>query len=81
MSNEIIVYSTETCPYCVMVKDYLKEKNVDFKDIDVGKNHDKAMEMVDKSGQMGVPVVDIKGKIIIGFNKPKIDEALEKLEE
>ena len=74
--EKITVYSTQSCPYCVMVKDYLKEKNVEFEDIDVGSDHDKAREMVEKSGQMGVPVVDIDGKIIIGFNKPKIEETL-----
>jgi glutaredoxin-like YruB-family protein len=77
---KVKVYSTETCPYCVMVKDYLKEKKVEFEDIDVGADQEKAKEMVEKSGQMGVPVVEINGEIIVGFNKPKIDEALEKKE-
>ncbi len=72
----VSVYSTQTCPYCVMVKDYLKGKSVQFADIDVGRDQAKAQEMVRKSGQMGVPVVDINGKIIIGFNKPEIDKAL-----
>ncbi len=76
--KKVLVYSTPSCPYCTMVKEYLKEKNIDFEDIDVAKDHEKAMEMVEKSGQMGVPVVDINGKIIIGFNKEKIDEELEK---
>ena len=76
MTN-IIVYSTQTCPYCNMVKDYLKEKGVEFEDIDVSQDHEKAQEMMSKSGQSGVPVVDIDGKIIVGFNRPAIDEALE----
>ena len=78
MENKIVVYSTETCPYCVMVKEFLKDKGVEFENIDVGKDHDKAEEMVEKSGQMGVPVTDISGEIIIGFNKEKIKEVLEK---
>jgi glutaredoxin 3 len=74
--EKIIVYSTQTCPYCVMVKEFLKEKKVEFEDVDVGEDHSRANEMVEKSGQMGVPVVDIGGKIIIGFNKPKLEETL-----
>ena len=65
--EKIIVYSTETCPYCVMVKEFLKDKNVKFENVDVGQDKAKADEMVEKSGQMGVPVIDIDGKIIIGF--------------
>jgi len=76
--KKIVVYSTQTCPYCVMVKDFLKEKNVEFEDVDVGADQKRAKEMIEKSGQMGVPVVDIDGKIIIGFNKPKIEEELAK---
>ena len=76
--KKVIVYSTPSCPYCTMVKDFLKEKNIDFEDIDVAADYDKAEEMVRKSGQMGVPVIDIDGEIIVGFNKPKIEEALEK---
>jgi glutaredoxin 3 len=74
--EKIKVYSTETCPYCVMVKEFLKDKKLEFEDIDVNSDKDKAQEMVEKSGQMGVPVVDIGGKIIIGFDKPKIEETL-----
>jgi glutaredoxin-like YruB-family protein len=70
------VYSTKTCPYCVMVKQYLKSKNIDFEDIDVNQDHTRALEMIRKSGQQGVPVIDINGKIIIGFNRPEIDSAL-----
>ncbi|MFH1448649.1 MAG: glutaredoxin domain-containing protein [Candidatus Micrarchaeota archaeon] len=74
--DKIIVYSTTTCPYCHTAKDYLKSKGVAFEDIDVGANPEKAQEMMNKSGQMGVPVLDIKGKIIVGFNKAEIDSAL-----
>lgn len=70
------VYSTNTCPYCIMVKDYLKQKNVNFEEINVGEDQEKAREMVNKSGQMGVPVVDIDGEIIIGFDRAKIDSTL-----
>ena len=76
--KKVIVYSTPTCPYCVMLKKFLKEKGVEFEDINVAEDQEKAQYMVEKSGQMGVPVVDIDGEIIVGFNKPKIEEALEK---
>lgn len=70
------VYSTPICVYCRTLKEYLKKNNIEFKEIDVSKD-DKDMEkMVEDSGQMGVPVVDIDGEIIIGFDKKKIDELL-----
>ncbi|NCP72150.1 NrdH-redoxin [archaeon] len=74
--NNVTVYSTKSCPYCVMAKEYLKSKNIEFEDVDVGSNMERAMEMVQKSGQQGVPVLDVNGQVIIGFNKPAIDQAL-----
>ncbi|HHT51397.1 MAG TPA: NrdH-redoxin [Eubacteriaceae bacterium] len=70
------VYSTPTCPWCTRVKEYLSSKNVDFVDYDVSSDRDKAMEMITKSGQRGVPVVDIEGNIIIGFDQQNIDRFL-----
>lgn len=70
------VYSTQSCPYCTMVKNYLREKRIAYNDWDVGRDRRKADEMVRKSGQMGVPVVEINGRIIVGFNKTEIDRAL-----
>jgi len=75
MAN-VTVYSTPTCPFCHKVKDYLKEHNIEFSDIDVAADQDKAKEMVEKSGQMGVPVVDIDGTIIVGFDKDAISQKL-----
>ena len=74
--HSVTVYSTQTCPYCHMVKDYLKKNKVEFNDVDVGEDARAAQEMVAKSGQMGVPVVDVDGKIIIGFDKEAIAKAL-----
>jgi len=74
----IIVYSTQTCPYCHIAKEYLKSKGFEFQEIDVSKDKAKAEEMIKKSGQMGVPVLEINGKIIIGFDRKAIDEALKK---
>ncbi len=70
------VYSTPTCPWCTRVKEYLSSKNVDFVDYDVSSDRDKAMEMINKSGQRGVPVLDIEGNIIIGFDQQNIDRLL-----
>lgn len=72
----IKVYSTPTCPYCVTLKNFLKEKGFDFEDIDVAAEPAKAQEMIEKSGQMGVPVVDIDGQIIVGFDREKIIQLL-----
>lgn len=72
----VIVYSTPTCGYCKLAKEYLKKNNVPFTDYNVAQDMAKAQEMVRKSGQMGVPVLDVNGQVIIGFNKPAIDKAL-----
>ena len=60
---KVKVYSTQNCPYCHMLKDFLKDKKIDFEDIDVSKDQEAAQEMINKSGQMGVPVTDIDGEI------------------
>ena len=73
---KVKIYTTPACPFCVMAKQYLKEKGIEFEEIDVSKNEKAAKEMVEKSGQMGVPVIEIDGKIVIGFDKEKIDEIL-----
>ena len=70
------VYTTTHCPYCVIAKKFLKENNVEFEEVNVQEDHEAAHEMVEKSGQMGVPVLDINGKIIVGFNKEKIKQVL-----
>jgi glutaredoxin 3 len=74
--SKVKVYSTPTCPYCYMLKDYLKAKKVDFEDVDVSENYEAAMEMVSKSGQRGVPVADIDGNIIVGFDQATISKLL-----
>ena len=77
MDKKVKVYSTITCPFCIRVKQFLKDNNIAFEDVDVGSNQVAAEEMIKKSGQMGVPVIDINGEIIIGFDKDKIKQALE----
>lgn len=74
--KKVKVYSTPTCPYCIRAKQFLKDNNVGFEDIDVSTDQAKSEEMVKISGQMGVPVIDIEGKIIIGFDKEEIKKEL-----
>lgn len=76
MPHNIIVYSTPTCPYCHMVKEFLESKGIAFTDKNVAVDDVAADEMVKKTGQMGVPVTDIDGKFVIGFDKVAIEELL-----
>lgn len=76
MAKNVKVYSTPACPWCIRVKQFLKENNVIFEDYNVGSDQLKADEMVKVSGQMGVPVLDIEGEIIVGFDKDRIKQAL-----
>ena len=77
MDKKVTVYSTSTCPFCIRAKQVLKDNQIQFEDIDVSENEEKAQEMIKKSGQMGVPVLEIDAKIIVGFDKDKIKEALD----
>jgi glutaredoxin-like YruB-family protein len=74
----ITVYSTPTCPYCKMAKGLLEEKGISFKDIDVSQDAAGRDEMIKKSGQMGVPVVDVDGEIIVGFDKERLEGLIAK---
>lgn len=72
----IKIYTTPTCAFCKQAKDYFKSKGLEYAEYDVSKDMEKQKEMIEKTGQFGVPVLDINGKIVIGFNRPKIDEYL-----
>ena len=74
--KRVIVFSTPTCTYCTAVKKYLRDKKVKFKDVDVSRDQAAARDMVRRSGQMGVPVIDIGGKVIVGFDRRNIDRFL-----
>ncbi len=73
---KVLVFSTPTCSFCNLAKKYFREKGVKFTDIDVTRDQSAARDMVRRSGQMGVPVIDIGGKIIVGFDKPRINSLL-----
>ena len=73
---KVIVYSTPTCPYCYQAKDFLKEHKITFEDVDVSKHQDRAQEMIEKSGQMGVPVITVDKTVIVGFDRIALKKAL-----
>ena len=73
---KVKVFSTPTCAYCITLKEYLKKHEINFEDIDVSKDERALDEMVENSGQMGVPVIDIGGQFIVGFDKKRINELL-----
>ena len=73
---KVTVYSTQTCPYCHMAKEFLRQHGVKYEDVDVGSDEKAAEEMVEKSGQMGVPVIEIDGKVIVGYDADAIRKAL-----
>ncbi len=70
------IYTTSVCPYCRMAKEFLTQRGVEFEEVNVQENRGAALEMIQKTGQNGVPVIEINNKIIVGFNQEKIIEAL-----
>ena len=79
MSNpSITIYSADWCAYCHAAKDYLTKKGIAFTEKDVEADQKYLQESIDKSGQMGIPVLDIDGEIVVGFDKPRIDALLAK---
>ena len=74
--KKVLIYSTPTCPYCKQTKDFLKQNNIKYTEIDVSSDEKRAQEMIEKSGQMGVPVIDIEGQTIVGFDKSALKKAL-----
>ncbi len=75
--KKVIIYSTPACPYCVVARNFLEENNIEFEYKDVATDEKAREEMIKKTGQMGVPVIDIDGEIIIGFNEGRIRELLD----
>jgi glutaredoxin 3 len=74
--HDVKVYSTPTCPYCIRAKDYLKQKNVVFQNIDVSTDKPGLDQMVEISGQMGVPVIVVDAEVIVGFDRERLEELL-----
>lgn len=76
MAKSVKIYTTKTCPYCNMAKEFFKANNVKYQEIDVGSDRKAAEDMIKKSGQMGVPVIDVDSTIIIGYNKDALKKSL-----
>lgn len=74
----VTIYTTPSCGFCVKAKSYFREQKVPFTEYDVSRDQRRAEEMVRKSGQMGVPVIEVHGKIIVGFNQPEVERALKR---
>lgn len=73
---KVIIYGTDSCPWCHKAREFMKEHKLKFTDKNVGEDQKAAAEMIKKSGQQGVPVIDIDGKIIVGFDEEKIRSLL-----
>lgn len=76
MEKNVVIYSTPTCHFCQAAKDFFKSHNIDFTEHDVSADADKRQEMVQKSGQMGVPVITVGDEMIVGFDQGKLTKAL-----
>lgn len=74
--KNVVIYSTPTCHFCQMTKAFLKENNIEFTDYDVSTDAQKREEMINKSGQMGVPVIFVDDEMMVGFDKDKLSRAL-----
>jgi glutaredoxin-like YruB-family protein len=75
--SEVVVYTTPTCGYCQQVKQYLAQRGIPYTEVDVAADAQAAAEMVNLSGQRGVPVVVIDGQVVVGFDRPRLDELLD----
>lgn len=73
---KVRVFSTKICPYCVVLKQFLNDNKIEFEDLDVSENEEARKEMIEKTGQMSVPVIQIDNEIVVGFNKPKLSQLL-----
>lgn len=74
--HRVLVFTTQTCPWCTRVKNYLAQQRVPFREVDVSRDASAARDLVRRTGQMGVPVVEIDGRAVVGFDKSRIDQML-----
>ena len=75
-TKSVLIYTTPTCIWCAKTKEFLRSNKITFKELDVSSDRRAAHEMIQKSGQMGVPVVDIDGSVIVGFDEPRLRKLL-----
>lgn len=76
-TRNVTIYTTPTCHFCGATKEFFTDHGIKYSEINVAADHDAAEEMINKSGQMGVPVIDIDGQIVVGFNKPRLVELID----
>lgn len=74
--KKVVIYSTPTCPHCKRAKEYLSRKGISYQEYNVAVDRDKAKEMIQKSGQMGVPVIIVDSEVVVGFNQTLLDKLL-----
>jgi glutaredoxin 3 len=74
--KKVVIYSTPTCPHCKRAKEYLSRKGISYQEYNVAVDRDKAKEMIQKSGQMSVPVIIVDSEIVVGFNQSLLDKLL-----
>ncbi|MHB1496708.1 MAG: glutaredoxin family protein [Acidimicrobiales bacterium] len=75
-THRVIVFTTPTCPWCQRAKSYLRSKSIPFKEVDVSRDQQAARELVRRTGQMGVPVIEIDGRAVVGFDQRQVDRLL-----
>ena len=73
---QVKIYSTPTCAYCKMAKEYFKEKNIEYEESNVADDAEQRQKMFEQSGQMGVPVIEVNGKIMVGFDRDKFEKLM-----
>jgi len=78
MAKSVVIYSTPTCVYCKMAKEFFKKNNVSYVEHNVAEDEKAREEMVGKSHQLGVPVIDIDGEVYVGFNRSELERAIGK---
>ncbi len=76
MAKKVVIYTTPTCAYCKATKEFFKENKIQYSEKNVAEDKDAAKEMIERSGQMGVPVIDVDGKLVIGFDRNALKKAL-----
>lgn len=75
-AHRVLVFTTPSCPWCTRAKSYLRERRVPFREVDVSRDAAAARDLVRRTGQMGVPVIEIDGRPVVGFDRPQIDRLL-----
>ena len=75
-THRVVVFTTPSCPWCIRAKQYLRQRNVEFREVDVARDRAAANALVRRTGQMGVPVIEVDGRPVVGFDRPQIDRLL-----